>query len=125
MCEAACSLQQATPASLLVLDELGRGTATHDGQAIAGAVVDYVAATLRCRRVTLPLCRMHACACTGGCLEHTRQAHTMIVRRAAHARGGGVPCGVRCPGVVPQQLPALSLSPAAKLPPPLPGDTTL
>lgn len=35
-------LKQATPRSLVVLDELGRGTSTHDGVAIAQAVLDYI-----------------------------------------------------------------------------------
>ncbi|KAG8892064.1 Mismatch repair protein msh3 [Tulasnella sp. 403] len=35
-------MRQATSRSLLVLDELGRGTSTHDGQAIAAAVLHYL-----------------------------------------------------------------------------------
>jgi DNA mismatch repair protein MSH3 len=35
-------LKQATPRSLIILDELGRGTSTHDGVAIAQSVLDYV-----------------------------------------------------------------------------------
>jgi DNA mismatch repair protein MSH3 len=35
-------LKLATPRSLVILDELGRGTSTHDGVAIAQAVLDYM-----------------------------------------------------------------------------------
>lgn len=40
--ETADVLKQATSRSLVILDELGRGTSTHDGVAIAQAVLDYV-----------------------------------------------------------------------------------
>ena len=36
-------LEHVTPSSLVVIDELGRGTTTHDGSAIAGSVVDFLA----------------------------------------------------------------------------------
>ena len=36
-------LKHATPASLLILDEIGRGTSTFDGMAIARAVLEYCA----------------------------------------------------------------------------------
>ncbi|EEP82874.1 hypothetical protein UREG_07739 [Uncinocarpus reesii 1704] len=40
-------LKQATPRSLVILDELGRGTSTHDGVAIAQAVLDYMVRNIR------------------------------------------------------------------------------
>ena len=38
-------LKNATARSLLILDEIGRGTSTFDGMAIARAVLEYCAST--------------------------------------------------------------------------------
>lgn len=43
MSETAACLAAATPASLLILDELGRGTASHDGYALAYGVLRHLA----------------------------------------------------------------------------------
>jgi len=49
MSEVAVILTQATPASLVLLDEVGRGTATFDGLSIAWAVVEHLQKHIRAR----------------------------------------------------------------------------
>jgi DNA mismatch repair protein MutS len=49
MVETAAILSQATPRSLVILDEIGRGTATYDGLAIAWACAEALHETNRCR----------------------------------------------------------------------------
>jgi len=49
MVETAAILNQATERSLVVLDEIGRGTATFDGLSIAWATVEYLHDRAKCR----------------------------------------------------------------------------
>ncbi|HYD45048.1 MAG TPA: DNA mismatch repair protein MutS, partial [Phenylobacterium sp.] len=49
MVETAAILTQATPRSLVILDEIGRGTATYDGLAIAWACAEALHEQNRCR----------------------------------------------------------------------------
>ena len=49
MSEVADILQNATSDSLLLLDEIGRGTATFDGLSIAWAIIDYLSENLKAK----------------------------------------------------------------------------
>ena len=51
MTETAAILHQAGPRSLVVVDEIGRGTATLDGLAIAWAVLEALHSAIRCRTI--------------------------------------------------------------------------
>ena len=49
MTEVADILKNATPKSLIIYDEIGRGTSTYDGMSIARAVVEYTSGNIRAK----------------------------------------------------------------------------
>lgn len=51
MTEVSTIIHQATADSLVVLDEVGRGTATYDGMALAEAIVEHLHTVTQCRGV--------------------------------------------------------------------------
>ena len=77
MVEAAAILNQATDRSLVILDEIGRGTATFDGLSIAWACVEHLHAANRCR--ALFATHYHELTALGGTLE-ALSCHAMRVK---------------------------------------------
>ena len=49
MKEACNAITNATPNSLILFDELGRGTATYDGMSLAQAILEYISKNIKCK----------------------------------------------------------------------------
>ncbi|MDT7951936.1 MAG: DNA mismatch repair protein MutS [Acetobacteraceae bacterium] len=77
MTETAAILHQAGPRSLVVVDEIGRGTSTLDGLAIAWAVLEALHGQIRCR--TIFATHFHELATLGTQMPRLC-AHTMRVK---------------------------------------------
>ncbi|MGE5358375.1 MAG: DNA mismatch repair protein MutS [Bacteroidales bacterium] len=75
MQETANILHSATPRSLVVLDEIGRGTATFDGLSIAWAVAEYLAGRGRARPKTLFATHYHELTDLADALPGVVNAH--------------------------------------------------
>lgn len=112
MTETARILNTATHRSLVILDEIGRGTSTYDGISLAWAVTEHVHDTIRCRTLfathyheltTLTQTLPHACNWNVAVQEHEEEIIFLhrIVPGAADksygihvARLAGLPAGV-------------------------------
>ncbi|MCK5862734.1 MAG: DNA mismatch repair protein MutS, partial [Candidatus Hydrogenedentes bacterium] len=76
MIETAAILNTATENSLLVLDEIGRGTSTYDGISIAWSVAEYIHDTIRAR--TLFATHYHELTELGAKLEHAGNVNVSV-----------------------------------------------
>jgi DNA mismatch repair protein MutS len=78
MVETAQILHQATPDSLVVLDEVGRGTSTFDGMAIARAVVEFIHNRKELGARTLFATHYHELTSLAGVLPRVANAHVAV-----------------------------------------------
>ena len=79
MTEVAELLKNATSKSLLILDEIGRGTSTYDGMSIARAVLEHCAQRLRCK--TLFATHYHELTCLEGEIPGVRNYNAAAKKR--------------------------------------------
>ncbi|HBY98852.1 MAG TPA: DNA mismatch repair protein MutS [Chloroflexi bacterium] len=78
MVETANILHHASPRSLLVLDEIGRGTSTYDGISIAWAVVEYIHNHPNLRAKTLFATHYHELTELAGRLPHVANYNVAV-----------------------------------------------
>jgi DNA mismatch repair protein MutS len=83
MIETAHILHHATPRSLVLLDELGRGTSTYDGLAVARAVLEYIHNHPRLRSKTLFATHYHELTELSATLPRVRNLHVEIAEQGS------------------------------------------
>lgn len=79
MMEANQALRHATPNSLILFDELGRGTATYDGMALAQAIIEYIHGQVRAK--TLFSTHYHELTVLEEALPHLKNVHVGAVEK--------------------------------------------
>ncbi len=84
MTETANILHSATPRSLVVLDELGRGTSTYDGMSIARAIIESIHESPRLGCRTLFATHYHELTELADSLERVRNYHVAVAEHADH-----------------------------------------
>jgi DNA mismatch repair protein MutS len=76
-------LSQSSPRSLLILDEVGRGTSTYDGLAIARAVVEYIHNNPKIRAKTLFATHYHELTELARTLPHVRNYNVAVTEEGS------------------------------------------
>jgi DNA mismatch repair protein MutS len=83
MVETAQILHHATPRSLILLDELGRGTSTYDGLAVARAVLEYIHNHPQIRSKTLFATHYHELTELADLLPRLKNFHVEIAEKGS------------------------------------------
>ncbi len=81
MSEVASILKHATARSLLILDEIGRGTSTYDGMAIARAVLEYAADQRKLGAKTLFATHYHELSTMENVLSNVKNYNIAVKKR--------------------------------------------
>ena len=81
MTEVASILKHATSRSLLILDEIGRGTSTYDGMAIARAVLEYAASPKKLGAKTLFATHYHELSTIEAELPNVKNYNIAVKKR--------------------------------------------
>lgn len=81
MSEVASILSSATPKSLIILDEIGRGTSTYDGMSIARAVLEYTSDKKKLGAKTLFATHYHELTELEGKLDGVKNYNTSVKKR--------------------------------------------
>jgi DNA mismatch repair protein MutS len=84
MVETANILHHATPRSLIILDEIGRGTSTYDGLAIARAIVEYLHNNKRSGARTLFATHYHELVEVAQLLPRVRCMNVAVTEEQGH-----------------------------------------
>ena len=83
MNEANMAIKKATENSLILFDELGRGTATFDGMALAQSIIEYIHDNIKCK--TLFSTHYHELTDLENNLKHLKNIHV-----SAHLEDGNI-----------------------------------
>jgi DNA mismatch repair protein MutS len=86
MVETAHILHNASPRSLILLDELGRGTSTYDGLAVARAVLEYIHNHPQIRSKTLFATHYHELTELADMLPRLKNLHVEIAEEGSELR---------------------------------------
>ncbi|MBM6618360.1 DNA mismatch repair protein MutS [Bacillus suaedaesalsae] len=79
MLEAKNAIANATENSLILFDEIGRGTSTYDGMALAQAIIEYIHEHIGAK--TLFSTHYHELTALGGELKHLNNVHVRAVEQ--------------------------------------------